>query len=95
MITIFGLKTCDSCRKAMKALPDATLRDVRADPLTPDEIAEFLGALGEKLINRASTTWKGLGDDDKSQEAATLLAQHPALMKRPVIRDAKGLRIGV
>jgi arsenate reductase len=95
MITIYGLKTCDSCRKALKSLPDAVLRDVRAQPLTHLEISEFLTTLGDRIINRASTTWKGLPEDERQQDAASLLARHPALMKRPVIRDANGLRIGV
>jgi arsenate reductase len=85
-ITIYGIKTCDTCRKAMKALPDAEFRDIRAEPLDADERAEFLAAFGDALVNRASTTWRGLDEAARSQTPDSLIAQHPALMKRPVIR---------
>jgi arsenate reductase (glutaredoxin) len=85
-IIIYGIKTCDTCRKALKALPEASFRDIRAQPLTGPEIAEFLAEFGDGLINRASATWRGLSDDARAQDAHTLLAAHPTLMKRPVIR---------
>ena len=87
-LTLWGLKTCDTTRKALKALPGATLRDIRDEPLTADEIAALLAAHGEAAVNRASTTWRGLSDEDRARPTAELLAAHPTLMKRPVIRGA-------
>lgn len=83
---LWGLKTCDTCRKALAALPGATFRDIRAQPLTGGEIAALLERFGDAAINRASTTWRGLTEDERTANPATLLAAHPALMKRPVIR---------
>jgi len=94
MTTIYGLKTCDTCRKAVKALPGATLRDVRAEPLEPREIAEFLSAFGDRLVNRASTTWRALDEAERDTPPADLLAAHPTLMKRPVIRANGALHLG-
>lgn len=95
---IFGLKACDTCRAALKAAQaagrDVTLQDVRATPLTPDQIAEFLAAFGDALINRRSTTWRGLDDAARGGDPAALLADHPALMKRPVIADGGTLHLG-
>jgi arsenate reductase (glutaredoxin) len=91
MTTIYGLKTCDSCRKAQKALPEARFRDIRTEPLEAGEIAEFLDAFGDALVNRASTTWRGLDDTTRAQPPAALLAAHPTLMKRPVIRTDEAL----
>ncbi|WP_211201595.1 arsenate reductase family protein [Rhodobacter sp. NTK016B] len=85
-IAIWGLKTCDTCRKARKALPEAEFRDIRETPLTDAEIALLLGEFGDKLVNRASTTWRGLDDAARALPPAQLLAENPALMKRPVIR---------
>ncbi len=85
-LQLWGLKTCDTCRKALKSLPAAEFRDIRATPLTDAEIAVLLNEFGEKLVNRASTTWRGLSEEERAQAPAQLLAQHPALMKRPVIR---------
>ena len=92
--TIYGIKTCDTCRKAIKAMPQAQFRDIRAEPLTQEERTEFLAAFGDALINRASTTWRGLDDAAKEQPSQDLLAQHPALMKRPVIRANGALYLG-
>ena len=57
---IFGLKTCDTCRKAVRALPDAEFVDVRAEPLGRDRLAALHGQLGAALLNTRSTTWRGL-----------------------------------
>jgi len=84
--TIFGIKTCDTCRKAIKALPEATFRDIRESPLSDDERRILLSQFGDSLVNRASTTWRGLSDDEKAMDADTLLTAHPTLMKRPVIQ---------
>ncbi|MEZ5884778.1 MAG: glutaredoxin domain-containing protein [Paracoccaceae bacterium] len=89
---LYGIPTCDTCRKAKKVLEAAghavTLRDVRAAPLSEAEIAEFIAAFGDRLVNRASITWRGLPEAERAEPAPVLLARHPALMKRPVIRGA-------
>lgn len=92
--TLLGLKTCDTCRKAIKALPDAQFRDIRQDPLGPDERAALIAQFGDALVNRASTTWRSLSDADKAQDTDALLAQHPTLMKRPVIRSGDRWYLG-
>ncbi len=93
-ITIYGIKSCDTCRKALKALPEAAFRDIRATPLSAEERAEFHAAFGDKLINRASTTWRGLPEETRAEPVETLLAAHPTLMKRPVIRAGDALHLG-
>ncbi|MEM7641444.1 MAG: ArsC/Spx/MgsR family protein [Pseudomonadota bacterium] len=89
MITVNGLKTCDTCRRALKDLAAAgqmaQLRDLRADPPTADEIAAWRGMLCESLMNTRSTTWRGLSDEDRASDPVTLMVAHPALIKRPVI----------
>lgn len=97
-LTMYGLPTCDTCRKARRALEaegfDVTFRDVRADPLTEDEWAPLLTEFGDRLVNRQSTTYRGLSDWMKASEADAQLAAHPALMKRPVLQDATRLTLG-
>lgn len=89
---LYGIPNCDTCRKADTALRAAghmvEFRDVRKVPLSSAERAEFLAAFGDRLINRASTTWRALPEAERAADADTLLAAHPALMKRPVIRGA-------
>lgn len=95
---LYGISTCDTCKKALKALDAAghapAFRDVRAAPLTEDEIAEFVGEFGDEIINRKSTTWRGATDWLKASDADEQLRQQPTLMKRPVIRSDKGLTLG-
>lgn len=93
-MVVFGLKTCDTCRKARAALPGAELRDIRAAPLSQAEIARFLNAFGAALVNRRSTTWRGLSEVERAGDPAGLLAAHPALMKRPVIEAGGRLYLG-
>ena len=98
MITLFGLKTCDTCRKALKSLEAAgqpvTFRDVRAEPLDAETRARFLEAFGDALINTRSTTWRGLSEAERTAAPSALLAAHPTLMKRPVIDGPGGLTLG-
>ena len=86
---IYCLKTCGTCRKAIKALEAAgiahVLRDVRADGIAGADLAAILAAHGEAAINRASTTWRGLTEAERAQPPDALLAAHPTLLKRPAI----------
>ena len=94
----FGLKSCDTCRKALKSLAEAgitpTVIDVRAHGVSAEDRAQIVAAFGNGAINRASTTWRGLSDDEKAQSPDTLLAAHPTLMKRPVIHNGDAWTIG-
>ena len=93
-MVIYGLKNCDTCRKAAKALPQALLRDVRAEPLEAAELERFLQEFGEALINKKSATWRQMSDEDRTAAPLAMLAAHPALMKRPVIAHGDALFLG-
>ena len=97
-LTLYGLPTCDTCRKARKALEAAGhevhFRDVRAEPLSAEEWAPLLTEFGDRLVNTKSTTWRGLSAFMKASEAEDQLAAHPALMKRPVLQDGARLTLG-
>lgn len=82
---IYGLKNCDTCRKAMKAFPQATLVDVRARGVPENVMAAALVKFGDVLLNTRSTTWRGLSEAERQGEPRVLLKEHPALMKRPLI----------
>jgi arsenate reductase-like glutaredoxin family protein len=95
---VYGISTCDTCKRAMKELAAMghapSFRDVRAAPLSTDEIARFVTEFGDRIINRQSTTWRGLSDFLRESEAEVQLAQQPTLMKRPVIEDQGRLTLG-
>lgn len=90
---IYGLKTCDTCRKAVKTSGGA-LQDVRENPLTPEELGRFWAAFGDALVNRKSTTWRQLSEAERAEEPLALLAAHPTLMKRPVVEKDGQLWLG-
>lgn len=97
-MTLHGLRTCDTCRKALAALRDSgrdvTFRDIRADPLTRAELERVYAALGDGIINRRSKTWAGLAVSERAEDPLALVARHPALMKRPLIEAEGALHLG-
>lgn len=84
-MTLYGLKTCDTCRKALKALNGVDFVDVRAQGVPGDVLARAHATFGAKLVNRASTTWRGLSEAERARDPLDLLRDHPSLMKRPLI----------
>ena len=98
MVTLYGLKSCDTCRKALRELENAgfsvVFRDIREDPLDDGLRQRFLAAFGDSLLNRRSTTWRSLPDAERRASPGQLLAEHPTLMKRPVIDSGGVLTLG-
>ncbi|CAK9068093.1 Protein YffB [Durusdinium trenchii] len=102
MIRLYGIRNCDTCKKAMKALDaagrDYTFVDIRADAdiaaLAPRWLREVEAA---KLVNTRSTTWRQLDEAQRARAAsdpASLLADHPTLVKRPVIEQGDNVFVG-
>ncbi len=95
---LYGIPTCDTCKKAMKALEAAghavTFRDVRRDPLSEAEIARLVAEFGDRLINTQSTTYRGFSDFLRESEADAQIAAQPTVMKRPVIEADGKLYLG-
>lgn len=67
---------------------------MRDNPPSGDEIDRWLEALGPGLLNKASTTWRGLTDAEKNHAPAELLVQNPTLVKRPVIESEDLVTLG-
>lgn len=86
---LYGLKTCDTCRKALKSLPAADFVDVRKDGVPVDVMEQAYAQFPDTLLNTRSTTWRGLSDEERARPPLELVAEHPSLMKRPLI-EAEG-----
>ena len=93
-VTIYGIKACDTVKKARTWLEGRSVEhrfvDYRAEGLDPKDLARWKAAVGwEKLLNKASTTFKELSDADKQgldeTKALGLMQAHPPLIKRPVL----------
>ncbi len=103
MITIYGIKNCDTVKKARKWLEAEGLEhrfhDFRADGIDAALVARFVDALGfEAVLNTRGTTWRKLSDTDKadvdSKKACTLMLANEALIKRPVWEKGGDYRLG-
>ncbi|MFN3959419.1 MAG: Spx/MgsR family RNA polymerase-binding regulatory protein [Parvularculaceae bacterium] len=103
-LDLYGLKTCDTCKRARKELDAAgvsyAFHDVREDGLTKAQIAKWAKTAGwEAMLNKASAAWRALSVDQKASlaeaKAVTLMAAHPALIKRPlIVRGVTDVHVG-
>ena len=95
---VYGISTCDTTKKAIKALERAgrevAFRDVRATPLTAAEIDRLVTEFGDRIINKQSTTYRGFSDFLRASDPEAQIAAQPAVMKRPVIEDAGRFWLG-
>ena len=94
-LAFYGLKSCDSCRAALKALAAAGIEvdhlDVRDDGVPAETLRQAIERHGaDKVINRRSTTWRELDVTTRQGEPVALLQAHPLLRKRPLIVQAGG-----
>ena len=98
-LTLYGLKNCDTCKKALKALEGAgkrvTFVDIRADADLVSLVPTWLEQAGDaRLVNRRSTTWRTLSEGERSTDPLALLTAHPTLIKRPVIETDGKVFVG-
>lgn len=102
-ITIYGIRNCDTIRKARNWLEvrgvDHAFVDYRAEGLDHEQLAAWEKSAGwEKLLNKASATFKGLSVTDKEgldrNRALALMQAHPTLIKRPVLDVNGAITIG-
>ena len=87
---IYGIKTCDSCRKAIKALSDARFVDLRKDGISPDLLSRAYAEFGDAIVNKKSATWRGFDDAKRAMDPLELVTLNPTVMKRPLIVDDQG-----
>ena len=98
-VTLYGLKNCDTCKKAMKALEGAGVAmefiDIRAEADLAVLVPTWLAAVGSAtLLTRRSTTWRNLSEAERETDPAALLIANPTLVKRPVIETDGAIHVG-
>ena len=99
-VTVYGLPTCDTCKKARNWLTRFevahTFVDYRENPIPAATLKDYANAVGgwEKLVNRSSMTWRNLPEARKTPrsdpEWTLLIKEHPALVRRPLVVTADG-----
>ena len=101
MITVYGIKNCDTMKKTLKWLADHNiehkLHDYRVEGLDKAFLQQAEAQFGwENLVNKRSTTWRNLDEEVKKTlskaTALSVLADNPTLIKRPIIlQEGKAL----
>ena len=102
-VTIFGIKNCDTMKKARAWLDSHGVayqfHDYKAAGIERSVLEDWARAAGwETLLNRAGTTFRKLPDKEKEglteRKAIALMAAQPSLIKRPVLDVAGKLLVG-
>ncbi len=92
--TLFGIKNCDTIKKARAWLERANIpyhfHDFRQQGVNENQLREWIAELGwQTLINKRGTTWRQLDEPSKThmdqQLALQTMLQQPAIIKRPVL----------
>lgn len=103
LLTLYGIGSCDTCRRARKFLDreniDHVFHDIRADGLDMQTLKRWEKRIGwEKLLNKRSLTWRKVPETDRSNmsdnKALALMLEHPTLIKRPVIEADNYIAVG-
>jgi arsenate reductase len=103
LITLYGIKNCDTVKKARRWLDqhniDYSFHDFRGDGLSEAQAKQWLKSLGwELLINRRSTSWKqlepALRESMDQNTALPAVMEQPTLIKRPLLDTGTSLHVG-
>ena len=103
MTTIYGIKNCDTVKKARRWLEangvDYQFHDVRSDGLEQSDLKTWLKTLDwEALLNRRGTTWRKLPEAARENinqaSAMKIMLENPAIIKRPVLEFNDKLYLG-
>jgi arsenate reductase len=102
-VTIYGIKNCDTMKKARAWLDEHGLaysfHDYKTAGINAATLKRWAGEVGwETLLNRAGTTFKKLPEDEKAVidegRALSLMQAQPSMIKRPVLEGAGTLLVG-
>lgn len=103
MYTLYGIKNCDTMKKAMAWLDDNhveyRLHDYKKNGVDEKQLRQWAEEQGwETLVNRKGTTWRKLPESEREtitkESAIQLMLANPSLIKRPVLDVGPFVRVG-
>ena len=101
--TIYGIKNCDTMKKARAFLDKKGVtydfRDYKTAGIAKAKLENWIKAVGwETLLNRSGTTFKKLPDADREnvteKKAIALMLAQPSMIKRPVLEQGSRITVG-
>jgi Spx/MgsR family transcriptional regulator len=102
-VTIYGIKNCDTMKKARAWLEghgvDYGFHDYKAEGIDRAHLERWIGEAGwETVLNRAGTTFRKLPDAERidldGEKAIALMLAQPSMIKRPVLEADGKLLVG-
>ncbi|WP_130803935.1 arsenate reductase [Acinetobacter ihumii] len=105
MLKIYGIKNCNSMKKAFDALNEKGLsyefHDYKKQGIDAETLKIWLEKIGaDTVLNKKGTTWRKLSADEQQHALSSethlidTLVAHPSLIKRPVLQTASGYLVG-
>lgn len=103
MLTVYGITSCDRCRKARRYLTENEIEhrfhDMRDDGLDIQMLERWADRIGwEKLLNKKSLTWRKIPEVDRADmtrdKALAAMIDRPTLVKRPVLEADDFMAVG-
>lgn len=96
---LYGIKNCDTVKKAIKQLQNQQISyefvDLKTHDLTEETVRGWLSQCPDTLVNKRSTTYRQVKETWLSAESdvsaqITVILEHPTLIKRPVLEKDSG-----
>lgn len=103
MVTLYGIKNCDTMKKARSWLDEHDVQyrfhDYKTAGIDRAHLERWCGELGwGNVLNRSGTTFRKLSDAQKDKlderQAIALMLEQPSMIKRPVLESGKKLLLG-
>jgi Spx/MgsR family transcriptional regulator len=105
MLTIYGIKNCDTMKKAFALLDQQGLSyqffDYKKQAPSAELLQSWIDQLGlDTVLNQRGTTWRKLTDAQKAQAATVdgaigLMIAQPSMIKRPILQSDSVLIVGL
>lgn len=103
MLKIYGIKACDTMKKAFTWLDQHGIayefHDYKKAGAPEKQLRQWIRKLGwETVINKRGTTWKKLPEDVRAsmdaESAVAAALDNPSMIKRPIIEQGTILLAG-
>ncbi len=100
MYTIYGIKNCNTMKKAFTLLDELgvayTFHDYKKSGIDAETLKQWIDVLGlDTVINRKGTTWRALSESEQAaastvEGAIQLMESKTSVIKRPILSDGQG-----